>query len=450
VSRATLAALAAVGSLVVGCGGSHPPRGLSDTSTCAQWLAAGSGAKTRYVRTKVSVSGPGVGVGNYFAVKDRVEQGITRSCQAASGERLASVAAQQLADATGASPGSSSPELVMCREVPGSHVVELDALRGGPDGVAVTPVASFPGVPEKTCLASPDLSKLAVLSEASDGSKVAGYMRVGGGFVGLSGHNSNSYSDTPVSDVDPLFNPVSGELWWMVEESGDRESHWSMWSAPVGGGSPHSHGPNNLGGNLAAFTAAGEPIAVSLHTSPDGTLAAFTTKDVWHEDGIELTIGRVNALTADCVRHASHSCGLAQIPFLEGDQSSVVCEVFIGLTSNSAFVCQVKDQWGRQLFDRLDFKLAGSRVKITNDTSLTPPTNMILSDAQVAPDGQTLWYLASRQSASEPTQQTSLYILPTDTPTAEPAPVTLTPSGAVTAAAQVAGWRWHGRFRPGA
>jgi hypothetical protein len=54
----------------------------------------------------VSVSVPGVGVGNFFAVKDRVQQGITRSCQAASGELLASVASQQLADATG---GSTSP-----------------------------------------------------------------------------------------------------------------------------------------------------------------------------------------------------------------------------------------------------------------------------------------------------------------------------------------------------
>ena len=93
--------------LATGCGGSHPPSNLSGASTCSHWLAASSGAKARYVRTKVSVSVPGVGVGNYFAVRDRVEQEITRSCQAASGKRLASVAAQQLADATGGSPSQA-------------------------------------------------------------------------------------------------------------------------------------------------------------------------------------------------------------------------------------------------------------------------------------------------------------------------------------------------------
>jgi hypothetical protein len=375
--------------------------------------------------------------------------GGSTSKQVASETRaVAPTRASTTAPSTTASTAASvaaSPELIVCQEEPGSPVVALDALSGGPEKVAVTPVTSFSGVSEKSCGVSPDLSKLADLSETSDGSKVAGYLPAGGGsFVNLSGHNSSSYSDTPVNDRDPLFNPVSGELWWEVEEAGERAS---LWVATASGGPPRYEGVNHLGGNLAGFTSGNEPIAVRLTTSPDSTRAAFTTKEVLHEQGIALMIGASQTLTADCIRRSS-GCGLARIAFLEGHQSSAACHSFLGFASDSAVVCQNEDN-GSQRFDRLGFRITGSKVKITSVTSLTPPTDMLVSTAQVAPDGKTLWYVAGREAGAEGTPETNLYVVPTGSPTTEPMPVTLTPPGSLAPTALVAGWRWEGRFVPG-
>lgn len=367
------------------------------------------------------------------------------STSTASAKPAAASTASLAAKTTPSTPASSSPELIVCEEEPGSRVVELSALSGGAEGVSARSVASFSDVSEKTCALSPDLSKLAELSETSDSSKVAGYLPAGGGsFVNLSGHNSNSYSNTAVIDVGPLFSPTSGDLWWMAQEG----SGFSLWSAPAAGGAPENHGAAQLGGNLVDFTPTGEPIAVSLARSPDGTLAAFTTKEVLHEEGIELTIGRASALTADCV-HSNHGCGLAQVPFLEGAQSSVACQTFIGFVSNSAVVCQNNEN-GLQRFDRLDFRLAGRAVKVTDDTPLTPSTQMLIGGVVVSPDGKTLWYTASREaSETQPSAETHLYIVPTEEPTSEPSPVSVTPEVSL-ATIIMAGWRWHGHFQSGA
>jgi hypothetical protein len=361
----------------------------------------------------------------------------------ASQSTVAASAAQTSAAtaATTTAPQSTSPELIVCEEETASRDAPVSALSGGPEGVTMTPVTTFSGLTAEGCVLSPDLSKFAEISDASDGSKVAGYLPAGGGaFVNLSGHNSNGYSDTPVIDMDPVFNPMTGDLWW-TEESGNSDR---LWSAHTAGSAPVDQGSANLGGNLAGFTASGEPVAVALVSSPDGSLAAFTTKEVWHEDGIALEIGSAKALTASCTRHPT-GCGLAEIQFLEGDESPPPCETFLGFASDTAIVCQNEPN-GTKRFDRLEFQRAGKKIKVTSDAPLTPPTQMLIGGVRISPDGKTLWYTATRQaSQTESSPEAHLYIVSTGRSTAEPSPVSLQPEMSLSSII-MAGWRWHGHF----
>ncbi len=310
--------------------------------------------------------------------------------------------------------------------------------------MTVTPLSTFSNVSEKTCAVSPDLTKLAEISETSDGSKVVGYLPTGGNFVNLSGHDSNSYSDTPITDENPMFNPTTGELWWTREKY--------MWSSDVSGGTPEDHGAGLLG----AFTTAGEPLPYSVSTSPDGSIGAIE-KPLEDLNGLGLAIGKSNALTASCQNRAgkggneipavitfvSQCPGVASIVLPEA-----TCRFFTGFVSDSAFVCRTSDNGGeRERFDRLAFKIEGHKVKIVSDITLTPPTQMKLEASVISPDGKTLWYFGIRNtSTSAPSEQASLYVIPTNTPTSEPAPVSLTPETALTATPQLAGWRWHGHL----
>jgi hypothetical protein len=349
-------------------------------------------------------------------------------------------------------PASTAPELIFCQEEPGSLVIQLAALSGGPEGVTVTPLSTFSNVLEKTCNVSPDLTKLAQLSETSDGSKLAGYLPAGGGFVNLSGHDSNSYSDTPVTDESLLFNPATGELWWTTAGQ--------IWSSAVNGGTPEYHGTGLVG----AFSAASEPLPYPVSTSPDKSIGVIEKQleelSGQSGSGLGLAIGKPGALDAACQDRTVHGNEIPAVSTLVSQCPGVAnvvlpettCKFFIGFVSASAFVCQT-DKDGNESFDRLTFTIEGRRVKIVSDVPLTPPTQMYLDvaheAAQVAPDGQTLWYTATRRATpTESSEQTSLYVIPTGTPTAEPAPVSLTPETAVTASTEMAGWRWHGKFLP--
>ncbi len=352
---------------------------------------------------------------------------------------------------------SDSPEALLYESEAGSATHQLVALGGGPEGLTATPVASFADEasdesPDLSIYTfSPDLSKQAVISTTSDGSKVAGYVPANGGsFVNLSGHESGSYSDTPVIDEDPLFNPASGELWWT--------SAHHLWSSAVSEGTPHDHGVGSLG----AFNAAGAPVPASLALSPDGRLTAIENTAT---ESRSFVIGRSRVLTASCLRPtatAEHGelpaltldaeeivrqCpGSASVTF--GETAKPACQSFAGFVSNSAFVCQTYEANSRG-FELLTFKIIGSTVKIVHSMSLAPPTQMTLHESQVAPDGKSLWYVGVRNEPSaDPPEQTSLYVIPTNSATSEPTLVSLTPATAISQDDQIIGWRWHGHLLP--
>jgi len=352
------------------------------------------------------------------------------------------------AAATAPPPASASPELLLCQEAPGSRTRQLEALSGGPEGVTVTSLASFSGVSEKTCSVSPDLTKLAEISETSEGSKVAGYLPAGGSsFVNLSGHASNGYSGTTHTDEQPLFDPVTGDLWWTSERH--------VRSSALNGGKPQDHGSGQVG----AFTAAGEPRVYKWSRSPDGSVEVFAKnlEEIHYSQGLGLAIGRSRDVSASCEDRAGknpspggvgaadfiRACpGVARVAF------ETTCDSFVGLISDSAFICGLTKDGG-QRFYRVTFAINGNQVKIVSHVPLTPATMMEIGWTVVSPDGRTLWYLAtSGGSTPESTEQTKLYIVSTATPTPEPSPVSLTPETSL-ATITMTGWRWHGRFLPG-
>jgi hypothetical protein len=322
---------------------------------------------------------------------------------------------------------SESPELLLCASEPGSTTRQVLALSGGSGGVSASPLASFPNASESTCAVSPDLTKLAEISETSDGSTVAGYVPTGGGsFVNLSGHNSGSYSDTPVKDEHPMFDPVTGDLWWTSNEH--------SWSVPVTGGTPHEHGTGLFGG----FGPAGEPAGAQVLTSPDGSLGGTANIDVVEAAyDLRVTIGKARTLTA--------CAGQDQCPGEASITLPASAHTLAGFVSDSAMVCQVYGSGGEQ-FNLISFKIVGRSIKVVREVSLTPPTQMKLGAALLSPDGKTLWYIGARSGS----EQGSLYVVPTSTPTAEPSPVSITPTSSLTTTDQMIGWRWHGRVVLGA
>jgi hypothetical protein len=293
------------------------------------------------------------------------------------------------------------------------------------------------------------LTKLANLSTTSEGSTVAGYLPAGGGgFVNVSGHETNGYGGTTHTDEAAQFNPVTGELWWT--------SGRHVWSSALNGSQPQDHGAGQFG----AFTATGEPRTYQWSLSPDGSVKAFAKnlEEIHYSQGLGLAIGRSGDVTAACEGHAARepspegigardfvsACpGVARIAF------ETTCDSFVGLISNSEFICGLTKDSG-QRFYRVGFAISGAQVKIVSRVPLTPVTTMTIGWTAVSPDGKTLWYMAtSGGSTPESTQQTRLYIVPTSTPTPEPSPVSVTPATSIEGAF-LTGWRWHGHWLDGA
>lgn len=354
------------------------------------------------------------------------------------------------APTTTANATSSSPELILCREEP-RFSPQLVALSGGQGGVSVTTLASFTGTHHTgECSASPDLTKLATLSTTAEGSTVAGYLPAGsGGFVNVSGHETNDYSGVSHVEGVSLFNPVTGELWWSSDH---------LWSSALNSSQPHDHGVGQLG----VFNAAGEPRAYKWSPSPDGSIQAFAKdlEEIHYSQGLGLAIGHSRNVTAACenraVRAASSSpggigasdfaraCpGVAHIAF------ETTCDTFVGLISDSELICGLTKDSG-QRFYRVGFVISGDQVKIVSHVPLTPTTTMEIGWTAVSPDGKALWYMAtSGTSTPEATEQTRLYIVPTSNPTREPSPVSLTPEVPLETSS-VVGWRWHDHWLDGA
>jgi hypothetical protein len=349
---------------------------------------------------------------------------------------------------TTASVSTGSPELILCREEQLDSPALL-ALSGGSEGVSVTTLVSFSGADQTTdCSISPDLTKLAEQGGESEEFTVAGYLPASSGsFVNLSGNKGNSYSGSSVDDERPMFNPVSGELWWTSE------GH--IWSAPVSGGTPQDHGA----GRLEAFSTSGEPLPDRVAPSPDGSMGAIAndTEDVGDGEALGLAIGKASALTASCLNRAgagaavaiiaSHCPGVGSLSFPEGNR------LFIGFVSDSAFICEDISSEGPR-FDLIMFKIMGSRVKIVSDAPLTPPTTREVGWAAVSPDGKRLWYTAtggaSTQESPEQSTQSPLYVVSASSPTSNPSPVSVSPAGSVVSADKAIGWRWNGQWLDGA
>jgi hypothetical protein len=361
----------------------------------------------------------------------------------------------QTTPATAAGASNSSPELILCQHEGSS--TQVMALSGGAEGVSITSLASF-SADEAGCSVSPDLTKLAELSTTSEGSKVAGYVPASGGsFVDAAGHETNGYSGASITDEGPLFDPVTGDLWW------NSEGH--VWSSSLNGTQPQEHGT----GRVQGFSPSGEPSADPWTVSPDGSLEAYVNHE---EPGgytfqVGLAIGPTSAITSACENRGSpgnesaaasnlvSDCrGVASTSF-EGDGCHIAettCESFVGLISDSQFILESTPTSQQQRFYRITFRLAGGKIDIVSRVAITPPTTKAIEWAGVSPDGKTLWYL-TKAGGSEPeaTEQGApeLYIVPTDTTTEHPTSVSVTPATSL-ANMSLVGWRWHEHWYGGA
>jgi hypothetical protein len=359
----------------------------------------------------------------------------------ASKASAAAPAAKTPATKPAASSSTNVPELIIC-EADSQTSGELDAFSSRPTGVTSVLLTHFAARCSESAnlyTFSSDLSKMATTSQSSDGSTVAGYDPANNGtFVDLSGHHNNSYSNAQVTDSNPLFNPATGELWW--------NSNGHMWAASASGGPPEDEGP----GEIAAFTASGEPLQPNegLVDSPGGLQAAVRGGNNG-TGGPSLAIAKPNVLTPACqkrVLDTGRQCpGVTMVP-IDNDPNGSACK-FTGFVSNSEFVCLVGGGGGEQ-FDL--FSIDSSKHRATYTMALTPPTNLKLGRGYVSPDGKTLWYTGIHEDPEETAQeQLHLFVVPTDSYSAEPSPAAVTAPESLNSNGAVIAWRWHGHLLPG-
>lgn len=343
---------------------------------------------------------------------------------------------------TSAAPGHSTTPpngLVVC--VPGFNSagnddMTLELLTDGSTGAARMPLLTVGtdcpsyGDDDSVYLYSPNLTEVAGTSSESDGSNVAGYfVGPGGAFVNLSGHSSKVFTDMVVDDQTPIFDPVTGDLWWSRGNE--------MWSAPLHGGSARPEGP----GMVAGFTPQGAPLRVPLVSSPDGSISATYADNTWGTlvpTPVDITLGPTTASTTKCTESTLGASACPNVATLEPAN----CFDFDGFVSDKSFVC-----FDGEHYDLETFTLDGTTATVTGSLQLTPNTSLSIEGGLVDPSGKRLWF-TDRGGA--------LYVIPTTSPTAEPTPTSVsvgqqTMGGSAFAAGGfVVGWCWNGKMQPAA
>jgi hypothetical protein len=345
----------------------------------------------------------------------------------------------------------SVPELLYCVETSGVTAgSEVEALTYEAAHVAGRPIASFAtacGEGTNVYSYAPDISKQATTSSegATDGSVMAGYLPAGGGFVNLSGHEGSAYGDTAVHDADPFIDPKTEELWWI------REEH-QVWSAPLSGegqARPHGRAPDYGNGSISGFNPNGEPLPLPLSMSPDGALAAAVS-------GSRVAVGQPHVFTAACLDRAfaagdgeyydfqrSPCPGITEVAYA----NPADCTAFVGFVSNRSFICETGAERSGFALTLLSLSFRAGRAIASPRLTLAPPMHQVLQDIEVSPDGKDVWFVGVRHPLEDNTES-SLYVLPTSTPTRRPAPVTVIPEDLLTTNGQVVGWRWQGQTWP--
>ncbi|HVV77346.1 MAG TPA: hypothetical protein VHC43_15050 [Mycobacteriales bacterium] len=363
-------------------------------------------------------------------------------------------------------PGDSTPSttsasaadgLVVCIDQasqPGdeARTGDLELLAGGPDDLTESELSvvanGCPGFDDVYNF-SPDLTDEASTQSTSDGSTVAGYLSTAdGSFTDLSGHSDGGFTDQPVSDSGPIFNPETGDLWW------NRGQH--MWSATLPDGTAEDMGSGYVGG----FTPAGDPLATAILTSPDGKVAATYSEPVdtvESGDSAQVLVGATSAFTSACTDRAysvvkDYEQGLTEdnvfgqlAASCSGLASLTVknCFTFNGFVNDSSFVC----------FDgvhyQLDsFSVHGRHATVTGAIQLTPNTNLTINGGVVDPSGSDLWFADSSGS---------VYVVSATTPTSDPTPTSVSVgensaggTGQFWTDGLVVGWRSPGAMQPAA
>jgi hypothetical protein len=267
----------------------------------------------------------------------------------------------------------------------------------------------------------------------------AGYRAAGSRdaeFVDAAGVDGDGFAREITTDRQVLFNPATGDLWW---QRGDR-----MLSSPIPPETPRDEGE----GHLYAFTSDGEPMPAPFYDSPSGARRTIVTSgDGYSQDFL---VGPSATMTPTCLQGAEieasrrvprRACGGTGRfgDDLWGDGAEIAAEcsdAFAGWIDDATVACNSFNRgWDAIEIDE--------RGRVVGTTDLTPDTEQSLRDGLVAPDGETLVFLAV-----DAADTVTLYATPTDgsAATGEPTRLASWQEGAPRA---LLGWLSGGSLRLG-
>ncbi len=305
---------------------------------------------------------------------------------------------------------------------------------------------------------SPSLSRWAEVDTVSNNSTDAGYVSAGGSsFVDLTTQASN-YADNTIKASNPVFDPVTGDLWWSQQAVSNDSYVENLWHVPSSGGTPVQYGP----GSIAGFSASGDPLPVPLLRSPSGNTVAFFLDGWYSQYGSGfLVFGTPQQLSSQCLEPDYETNGNTggYVPSCPGTSTingNFDCPFILGLSDDSTAICENgSSQYVRIALGPIATvpcsgigRGTSCMVSTGAVTSLTPTTNQQLTSLGLAPDGSTIWYSAKNSSGT-----LTLYEVSATTPTTNPAAFTPMVEDAgqtyPVTSTQPVGWILHGKFVPG-
>ena len=242
---------------------------------------------------------------------------------------------------------------------------------------------------------SRDFARQAIVSQGTTGVS-AGYVPPNQsdavGFVDASGVISASSNAST-----PIFNPVSGQLWWAQDGA--------LYSSTVPPTTPVNHGP----GLLFSFTVGGQAMPTSTFTSPDGSLVAVATLHGF-------TYGASDAMTSTCVQSYLSAAGTATSTLPSGafcggtdvttGAGTGACDQMIGWITDSSVACLAGNAASGYPNEIAVYSLTAATL--TQATVIATPSDTSIYHAQASPDGKYVLYTATN------TPVTTLNLVATD------------------------------------
>jgi hypothetical protein len=257
-----------------------------------------------------------------------------------------------------------------------------------------------------------NLRRMAVTIKGADGGSHVGYIEPGGKLHDLTPDKTGSYGSEPADYEGPLFNPVTGKLWFANRTKGRLG-----WFDPAGG-SPHFP---TMGAPLTSyfFAANGRVVYGATYgpATPNGRAELYNTPDV--------------GFRMDSPPDEMHAQGLGDRLRLTGRAMAPGCEP-TGFIDNTTFLC-IGDGTANSPFGIYKMAIRGRTVR---QSSLLPASSTMWAKAVVVdPRHTTVAFLAEDRKVTKQ----FLYTVPLAG--GEPTKITQLESMAYTDDLQLIAWK---------